>query len=512
MKKQIRASLKLITVVAVLFLGSCKKDPPPPTDQHPTWSKKVSSISFTSPTGISKISAGQKKDAGKITITSISSTTVNLTFTFSGAGAAAVAQFSTNGAIAVDANVVNNKFTISLPVTPGTANLDLMYIATNTIPSGIVDGSQITLTLTSFSTSEANVVLPGNGLLPSSINLDKVNVPVTFTAVINPTGSYDASITAVDKSLLGRSVAKAFVLNITTAGTAEVEVLGILTDGGLPITHYWINGSDNSDLGVVASTLGSIVPKTLVVGTFSPRSFIVNLRVGINVICFKTAAFASQITAGTKIGLKVTGANGVSYTNSGYTADPIKNVAAKIKVVNQWLGGVYINPTTDLIGSNWGDYNIIPQDESGNFDINGFPSIVSVALDTKYYNSTYPKLFFSNSSMTPVGFQQDFKITGAGFGSDININGSGVVFASTLVNNTINYIDHIIFLSGPAVQTVKSALNYAVIRIVTNVYNSDNMIWGPHAVGFDPAKGGWKFVGNPEMELYTGDTPSKRIY
>jgi hypothetical protein len=23
---------------------------------------------------------------------------------------------------------------------------------------------------------------------------------------------------------------------------------------------------------------------------------------------------------------------------------------------------------------------------------------------------------------------------------------------------------------------------------------------------------GWKFVGNPEMEMWTGDTPSQRIY
>jgi hypothetical protein len=244
--------------------------------------------------------------------------------------------------------------------------------------------------------------------------------------------------------------------------------------------------------------MNSAVQKTSITNS----SFTINLSAGKNVICFKTVAFAGNIAAGTQIGLKITLANGVVYTNTSYTADPSANVAAKIKVVNKFLGSVYLTATTGLSGQSWGDYNIIPQDENGNFDINGFPKISSAAVSTLYYDNTYPKLFFGPSTLTPSGFQSDFQI----------IHFSGTIFSSSLSGNTINYINHVVSFNGPAVQTVKSAGNYAVIIIKVNVYNADNLIWGPHSVGFDPARGGWKFVGNPEMEMWTGDTPSQRIY
>ena len=470
-------------------------------DDCPTCSKWMTEINFTQPT-VDIINADEAKSAGSLMVKNISTSThtANLTLTFSGAGASAVDSLNyTIGGQTTKQKVENNSVTlnqISVPANNST-EIKLVYRIKEVIPAGIVDQSQITFALTATTTDESGVTQPGNRIFPS-VNLDKLKV---YTAKIDATKSYEASAVAEDKILFGNSVAKAFVLEVTTPGTVRLEAIGKLSDGTSAIKYFWVNDADHSDFNVSVSTLSPIIPKT----TFGDNSFVeVNLKAGTNVIAFKTNPYSGKIANNAEVGLKVTG-SGFTMTNESYTANSaVANLAGKIKVLARVNVGLYLTPQMAAYDFRWCQYFIYPQNEDGSYNADGYPKIAGVGISTEYYAKNYPKVFFAPSSETPPEFTENFVILGADFGENIDPDQGyfGTAFAKDLANNTVKYENNIISFSGVARQTT-NVNSYAVIAIMLNAYNADTDYFAPGYVTFDPARTGWKFVGNPELELWT---------
>lgn len=478
-------------------------------DDCPTCSKWMTEINFLAPT-VGIINAGEAKSAGSLIVKNISSSshTANLTLTFSEAAANAVDSLNyTIGSQTVKQKVENNSVVlnqISVPANNST-EIKLNYRIKETIPAGIADQSQIAVALTATTTDESGVTQPGNRIFPG-VSLDKLKV---YTAKIDATKSYEASAVAEDKILFGNSVAKAFVLEVTTPGTVRLEAIGKLSDGTSAIKYFWVNGADHSDFNVSVSTLSPIVSKT----TFGDNSFVeVNLKAGTNVIAFKTNPYSGKIANNAEVGLKVTG-SGFSMTNESYTANSAAtNLAGKIKVLARINVGFYIPPQMAAYDFRWCQYFIYPQNEDGSYNADGYPKIAGVGISTEYYAKNYPKVFFAQSPETPTDFKENYVILGALFGENINSSSYGTVFAKDLANNTVIYENNIITFSGQPQQTINID-SYSIIAIMLNVYNADTDYFRPGYVTFDPARTGWKFVGNPELELWTeGEVnTSKRI-
>ena len=478
-------------------------------DDCPTCSKWMTEINFIQPS-VGIINADESKSAGSLMVKNISTSThtANLTLTFSGAGASAVDSLNyTIGGQTAKRKVENNSVTLNQVSVPANSSTEikLVYRIKEVIPAGIVDQSQITFALTATTTDESGVTQPGNRIFPN-VALDKLKV---YTAKIDATKSYEASAVAEDKILFGNSVAKAFVLEVTTPGTVRLEAIGKLSDGTSAIKYLWVNGADHSDFNVSVSTLSPIVPKT----TFGNNSFVeVNLKAGTNVIAFKTNPYSGKIANNAEVGLKVTG-SGFSMTNESYTANSVAaNLAGKIKVLARILVGLYIPPQMAAYDFHWCEYFIYPQNEDGSYNVDGYPKIAGLSLSTEYYAKNYPKVFFVPSSETPPEFTENFEILGVQFGKNIDPDQFGTVFAKDLANNTVKYENNIISFSGVARQTT-NVDSYAAIAIMLNAYNADTDYFRPGYVTFDPARTGWKFVGNPELELWTeGEVKtSKRI-
>ena len=199
-----------------------------------------------------------------------------------------------------------------------------------------------------------------------------------------------------DTFLLGKSVAKSMVLYAEEAGIARVDVLGEMIDKTIPFSHYWINAADDTDLGVAASTYNSRVAKTII----TSNNFIINLVRGKNVICFKTKSFNPAggnvlISNNQKIGFKIRTKNKIFCNEKFFVKSDEKDLADKIVVRNSWTGGKSVEASTEILGTNWNDFLIFPQNSDGSF-INNFPAVMSMGISTEYYARTYPLLDFSN--------------------------------------------------------------------------------------------------------------------
>lgn len=138
---------------------------------------------LTPPANPGIIKAGETRSAGNITIANASrqkQRIVNLGFKFSGAGAAAVDSifYTIRGFQEVKVKVVDNMFAINgiyVPVNTFT-DIKLIYKLAKTVPSGIAEGSQITLSLNTFTTDVVGVNTPSSGTFPNPINLDRVSL------------------------------------------------------------------------------------------------------------------------------------------------------------------------------------------------------------------------------------------------------------------------------------------------------------------------------------------------
>ena len=471
-------------------------------DDCPTCSKwLVETPTFVSPSNLNVITAGESKSAGTLILKNADNLnhSANLTLTFSGAGSTAVDSLVYKvGSTAFRKKVENNVVVLeNIDIsTKSSMTIDLTYKIKSSIPSNVSDQSQISLALTSLTTDEAGVVQPGNKIFPAIVNLDKIKV---YTAEINLSKSYEASVKAEDKILFGNSVAKAFVLEVTTPGTIRLEVIGQMNDGSSAVKYFWINDKDDADFYTSVSTLKPIYPKT----NFDGKTYVeVPLKAGVNVIAFKANAFSEKIADGSKVGLKVSGKR-FSFINDSYTANSLAtNVAARVKVWSSWIYNFWVPAKTfgtDYAFSYW---RLTPLDEKGNYDGNSYPLIEKMAVDTKYWTANYPSLVFTKTADTPLGFEEDFKMLGVIFGNDIDESGFGTVFAKDLANNTVKYENSIIYFSGPAIQTVGNN-NYAGMQTRVNLYNTGGQEIKTVVRGFEPYSEGWKFTGNPEIELWT---------
>ncbi|MFO0744004.1 MAG: InlB B-repeat-containing protein [Candidatus Paceibacterota bacterium] len=397
------------------------------------------------------------------------------------------------------APVVPHTYTVSFNVNGGNGSIASQSVTAGnsfTFPSGS------SLTYTGYTFQSWNTSADGTG---TSYNAGSTFVPtgnITFfaiwqknapvyTAVISSTGTYDASTTAVDKVLLGRSVAKAFVLNVTTAGTAKIDVIGSLSNSNPAIAEYWINTIDNTDLNVAASTLNA----TKVAITSS--SFTVKLNVGINVICFKTVAYSGSIANGVLVGLKVTGANEFTLANASYTADASYNVAAVQKQEHKTNNTVTVSANTESDNGGWGIIQLTPySDEAGTvYDGTLYPKILSLTLRTTPDWSTgdttgWSKLDFTNARGTS-GQYFDLKQDNSTTGSSFVFSNSNAFFS----NNSLQ------FQLSNAAQLNKSFMgNYSFIILHLNVFNTNPNPFGSANVSF--VYKSVKYVGNPETWVY----------
>lgn len=479
-------------------------------DDCPTCSKWMTEINFTQPT-VDIINADEAKSAGSLMVKNISTSThtANLTLTFSGAGASAVDSLNyTIGGQTTKQKVENNSVTlnqISVPANNST-EIKLVYRIKEVIPAGIVDQSQITFALTATTTDESGVTQPGNRIFPN-VALDKLKV---YTAKIDATKSYEASAVAEDKILFGNSVAKAFVLEVTTPGTVRLEAIGKLSDGTSAIKYFWVNGADHSDFNVSVSTLSPIVSKT----TFGNNNFIeVNLKAGTNVIAFKTNPYSGKIANNAEVGLKVTG-SGFSMTNESYTANSVAaNLAAIVKVWSTWAYNFWIPAKTIALDQVFSSWRFSPLNENRDYDGNSYPKIEKMAIDTRFWIQNYPGLVFTKTEETPSSFEENFRVLGINFGNNMDIHGIGTVFAKDLANNSVKYENNMIYFSGPAVQTAVHVYDFGGFSTRVNFYNASNQQISALVGGFDPYPAEWKFTGNPELELWTHaeESVSKRI-
>ncbi len=481
-------------------------------DDCPTCSKWMTEITLTPPATLGTIGVGQSKSAGTLFVKNVSTSshTANLTLSFPDFVAPAIDSLSyTLNGETTKQKLTSNSVTLNQISVDGnsTAEIKLSYKIKNVIPVGISDQSQISLALTATTTDEAGVIQPGNGVFPS-VNLHKLKF---YIEKINVSKSYEASARAEDKVLFGNSVAKAFVLEVTNPGTVRLEVVGEMSDGSSPVKYFWINSKDDEDFYTSVSTLNPIHPKT---SFGSTGSIEVNLKAGTNVIAFKTNPYSGKIANNSKVGLRVVG-NDFVLENGSYTANSTAdNLAAKVKVQARVNVGLYLSPQSSAQDARWCQYFIYPQNEDGSYNASGYPKIAGLSLSTEYWAQKYPKLFFAPSSKTPPEFKENFKILGIDFGENIGSDYFGTVFAEELENNIVNYENNILSFSGPAVQTVTAGGNpYLIITIMLNAYNADTDYFRPGYVTFDPHPKGWKFVGNPELELWTeGEvTTAKRI-
>ena len=292
-----------------------------------------------------------------------------------------------------------------------------------------------------------------------------------------------------DTFLLGKSVAKSMVLYAEEAGIARVDVLGEMIDKSIPFSHYWINAADDTDLGVAASTYNSRVAKTII----TSNNFIINLARGKNVICFKTKSFNpagsnALISNKQKIGFKIRTKNKIFCNEKFFVKSDEKDLADKIVVSNTWIGGESIFPYSSSINSKWGGFNIYPTNSDYTFADN-FPKIISMGASTKYYTDKYPFLDFTNKGNSSY-YVKSF---------DKNLNDI------ILPNFNSKYLNNNILLNLSSYQMIRTDvanINYSPLNLLINIFNSSNLGFAPGSVGLDPAKRGWKFYGNPEIEVY----------
>lgn len=458
--------------------------------------KWLGTVSLTENSIISTIEPGDCRNAGSINLTNTSDTLhfASVTFQLAGSGAGAIESlgYEINGTNYDFA--VNNNNTVVLPnitvPAKSTVNLPLQYCIKSIIPETTPTVAPVNISITKIITDENNVNLPFQGRLPGQIKLDTL---LYYTAVIDRIQSDESSAFAIDKVLMGRSVAKAFVLHVTKPGTAKIEVIGDnMTDGTPAIEYYWVNKYDTTDLGVACSTMDSDVPKTKI----TKPVFTVNLKAGTQVVCFKTAPLQGKVANDAKLGLKTKAANNFAMENENYKADALsENLPAQILISQYMLSGGGLTDPGMFISRDFGGVYFYGLDESGKKEqTDKIPDIKSACFSTKLLGKTYPEYI---------------DITGASEGPDYKLGstfGERIYFSNGYYNKKKEYIS----LEGNYVKPKGQVFEYgdniryyeASATVILNFHATESL-WenGWFAVGFDLYKGGWKFEGNPEMVI-----------
>lgn len=483
-------------------------------DDCPACSKWLSEVSFLAPPETGEIFLGEEKVAGSLVLKNIKGSveSANITLAFPIQVAKAIESFSytvdgkqntislnTEKVFLNDISVAGNSST----------KIDLSFKVKDFLPGGVANNSQISLAVIATSTSEAGVNSPGDKVF-AGVNL---GVLKAYTAKINPAKSYEASSQAEEIELYGNSMAKAFVLEVEEAGLVRIEFVGKKQNGSSPVKYFWVNSKDSEDFNQAVSALSPIIPKT----SFGNNRYLeIELKAGTNLIAFKAEGYKGQIANGEEIGLRVRGQN-FDYQNS-YKANSSANVAEKVRVINRVIIGRYIPKKSELNNASWAHWWIIPEKEDGSYDKSSFPQIRGAGINLEYWAENYPKLYFEKAEgITPEGFDKDFKLLGGGFGEmpDPNNNHWTIISSESLPNNTVKFENNIVVFSANKYYQTYNADKEAVLTMSFNVYNDDgeNDFFEPGYTFLDPAPIGWKFLGNPELELWTEDygKESKRV-
>lgn len=337
-----------------------------------------------------------------------------------------------------------------------------------------------------------------NATLTATNSVSSTNQTANFTmvgptAVIITNASSDASASAILKSLPGNSCVKAIVLNVTTAGTAKLETIGTLTNGNNAIAYYWITNKDSAEVFQATSTWSPILAKTVAI-----PSQTINLQAGINVICFKTAAYNGLIGNGTQIGLKITLANNNVISNASYTADQVSvNQAGTVKIYLKLNNNLVISPNTQNTGAVYAYFQLFPYSDQNATTYDGamYPSILSISYDTKntsWFTGTftgYSNLDFTNAA-GGAGQNFSFSQDNNGTGSSIFQNSNATFFSGVLQ-----------FSKATGTILVKSVLGtFAWCSAGAYVYNPTSSTVGPFSVCWYLKS--IRFVGNPELWIY----------
>ncbi|MDQ1281689.1 MAG: hypothetical protein QG630_40 [Patescibacteria group bacterium] len=375
----------------------------------------------------------------------------------------------------------------------------------STAPQTVNSGTSINLPASSFTYTgytfvNWNTASNGSGTSYSVGSSYTVTANATLYAiwqVAGPTAVFtavDASLSATLKSLPGNSNAKALLVNVTTAGTAKLDVLGALTNGNPAIAYYWITSRDSSEVFQATSTLNPILAKTVASATQT-----INLSVGLNVICFKTALLSGAITNGATVGLKLTGASG-TISNASYTADAISgNLAGTIKILLKVINGTTLSPG-QIIGTTYTAFQLFPYSDQNATTYDGamYPSILSISYDTKntaWFTGTftgYSNLDFTNAA-GPAGQKLEFSQTTASGSLDSIFTNSNANLSSGILQ----------FSKASGTTLVKANLGtfaFCVARAYT--YNPASTV-GPFSVCWYLKS--IRFVGNPELWIYAPD-------
>ena len=291
-----------------------------------------------------------------------------------------------------------------------------------------------------------------------------------------------------DTFLLGKSVAKSMVLYAEEAGIARVDVLGEMIDKTNPFSHYWINAADDTDLGVAASTYNSRVAKTII----TSNNFIINLVRGKNVICFKTKSFNpaggnALISNNQKIGFKIRTKNKIFCNEKFFVKSDEKDLPERVAVCNFSAGNKNVSPNYSSLHYNFGTFLVYPIDANNNFE-NNFPKVMAMGIDLSYWKNNYPNVDWTNKGKSLFVMNAYNRA----------IDGRVDISNNFIFSNSNN----IVKMSGNPYQIQYKVLDESKsIAINANIYNNSNTDFSVSIATFDPSKGGFKFYGNPEMEI-----------
>ena len=479
-----------ILIIIITLLCGCKKETP----IEPTPIEPIPTLSFTQyPTSTTSISPSITLKVGELRIDKNGSTADKVKIDLAGVNPTFVEKvfvstrnnlensnldFSNARLSDENVNILYENLSDTISLESG-VNIFYLYVKIKDEINVSQNGQQVSFKIPSFTNINNNQKI----LLNNVINVFAGQILIEELAVVDNT-SYSSIDNAIDNFVVGKSVAEGFKLFVTKSGKAKVEVVGVKSDGSLPISHYWITNSTDEDFGVRVSNFNSnnnvIVGKTAI----SNKSFTINLVAGVNNVVFKTTNLYKAIPNGSKVGLKITLANGITYTSLYDVKSDSVDLADLIEVKNFWSYGGSVAKEETLPNKSWGSYDIFPKDANGSF-VNNFPKIMSMGVDlSNTIVADFSVLRFSNirariQICCPVRSEELLARENTEYFYDRNYAVLKTNYPVLPVG--LNYTTVSLFLTAQNVSTTKN-------------FTDPN--------GFSPSVKGWKFYGNPEVALY----------
>ena len=136
---------------------------------------------------------------------------------------------------------------------------------------------------------------------------------------------------------------------------------------------------------------------------------------------------------------------------------------------------------------NFSKFLVYPIDANNNFE-NNFPKVMAMGIDLSYWKNNYPNVDWTNKG-TPLFVMNAYN---RALDKQIDIS-ENFIFSNS---------NNIVKMSGSPYQYIYKNLSESMsVNINANIYNNSNTDFSVSIATFDPSKGGFKFYGNPEMEI-----------